>query len=905
MRLCSAVLCATVVLAGIVAPSRAVADLVVLEPARDTTLIENSDGLLSNGASDFICVGNTNQGSSMNTRRGLIAFDVATEVPAGSVIDSVTLRLHMSQTMTGAQTVSLRRATQEWGEGTSNSFGCQGTVATIDDATWLYRFYIPIDPTVSPAWSNPGGDFAVSSAASAVVGGVGNYTWSSATMTSQVQAWLDDPFSNFGWGILGNESSSSTAKRFDSRSISTVGFRPTLEIEFTPPVFTEGACCFSDDTCAVLTPTECSTQGGTFSGLGTDCTPNPCVGSCCFEDGTCSTLSSSECASLGGSYGGDGTVCEPDLCPVVLTPYLDPLPIPAVAVPTSGTAGGAASYTMAITEFQQQLHSELPPTTVWGYDGSYPGPTIEASRDELVTVNWINDLRDEFGALRTEHYLPVDLCMHGPGHLGASARTVVHLHGGHIPAEFDGDPEATQLPGESAVYEYPNHQLPATLWYHDHALGITRLNVMMGLAGFYLIRDQEELDLGLPDGEHEIPLVIQDRSFRCDGTFAYPEEWQEHFFGDKNLVNGKVWPYLEVDQGKYRFRVLNGANSRTYDLCLSTGDAFSLIGTDGGLRTAPLPLTQIVLAPAERADIVIDFSGYPVGTEIVLQNSAPAPYAPAPYPGTPGSGVIPDVMKFIVTGAPGHTDPIPVPLRFLDVLDEADAVLEREFVIQRFIEPCAGTRWLINELAWDDITEYPVLGTTEVWKFINRSGMTHPMHMHLVMFQVLDRQPFEVDSSGQFSPSGPAVAPPLVERGWKDTVRVDRFEMVRVIASFEDYTGLFPYHCHVLEHEDHEMMRQFEVVPGPSFVRGDCNDDDTVDISDAIFELIALFATGAVVTCFDACDANDDGGVDIVDPVFTLAFSFAGGAAPPAPYPNCGPDPTADAMGCDLFNNCP
>ncbi len=187
------------------------------------------------------------------------------------------------------------------------------------------------------------------------------------------------------------------------------------------------------------------------------------------------------------------------------------------------------------------------------------------------------------GELRTEHILPVDLCLHGPNMQGNTPRTVVHLHGGHVAAENDGYPEDTMLPGEEQTFFYPNLQLPATVWFHDHALGITRLNVYMGLAGLFLIRDQFEADLGLPSGDFEIPLVIQDRSFNADGSLAYPAAWQDHFFGEYVLVNGKVWPYLEVRRGLYRFRLLNGSNSRVYTLSLSNGASFQQIGTDGGL----------------------------------------------------------------------------------------------------------------------------------------------------------------------------------------------------------------------------------------------------------------------------------------------------------------------------------
>jgi spore coat protein A len=219
-----------------------------------------------------------------------------------------------------------------------------------------------------------------------------------------------------------------------------------------------------------------------------------------------------------------------------------------------------------------------------------------------------------------------------------------------VPARFDGQPEYDFLPGAFDTYEYPNNQLPATLWYHDHALGITRLNVYMGLAGFYLIRDSIEAGLGLPSGEYEIPLVIQDRQFNPDGSLYYPAALEDNFYGDKILANGKVWPYLNVKQGKYRFRMLNGSSARIYDLKLeNTADPgqvipFNLIGTDGGLIDAPLPLESITMAPAERFDVVIDFSGFPAGTEIILRNDDVT---------TP---ILPNVMKFIVTPEAGFSD---------------------------------------------------------------------------------------------------------------------------------------------------------------------------------------------------------------------------------------------------------
>jgi len=800
---CFVALAASAVL-GLAAAARA--DVVTIGASQDNTIYSES-GAQSNGAGDYFFAGTTRDGFH---RRGLISFDVAGSVPPGSLITNVSLTLYLSRTRTGDQTVSLHRAVAAWGEGTSNAGGEEGggALATTGDATWTHRLY-PATP-----WSANGGDYAGTASGSTVVGnGTGFFAWSSSGMTADVQAWLDGPASNYGWLVRMPEGTTRVTKRFNSRTNPDATRRPALTITFIP-VSPTGACCATDGSCSVVTDPGGSC-GGTYQGAGTSCTPNLCPqpsGACCLPDAsaTCTELTAASCSAQGGTYQADFQACAVTDCPVVLEPFVDALPLPAVAQPTVGTPGGAASYTLAIREVAQQLHRDLPPTTVWGFgDGptgaTYPGPTLEVSSGEPVTVTWVNDLRElATGQLRTEHVLPVDTCMHGA--IDASPRTVFHLHGGHVQSQYDGYPESTILPGQQAVYEYGNLQLPATLWYHDHALGITRLNVMMGLAGFYLLRDALEQGLGLPAGEYEIPLAIQDRSFDPDGSFEYPEMWHEHFFGNTVLVNGKVWPVLQVKRGKYRLRMLDGSNSRTYRLRLSNGASFQVIGMEGGLLPAPVTVSEVTLGPGERADVVVDFAPYAAGTEILLVNDAPAP-----FPGTPGVGVVPNVMKFVVTSATGHTAALPASLRPLETLDPLDAVVTRDFDLAKASEPCAGTRWTINGLAFDDITEFPELGTTEIWRFVNRSGVTHPMHMHLVMFQVLDRQAFEV-VNGNVTPIGSPVPPPAHEAGWKDTVQVGPNEIVRVIARFERYTGRFPYHCHILEHEDHEMMRQFETV---------------------------------------------------------------------------------------------
>ena len=871
--------------------SHVAADVVSIGAAKDNTIFSESSDL-SNGAGDYLFAGRINGDP---VRRGLIHFDVSSVVPAGSTITNVTLTLYMSRSKNSFDPVAIHLVQTNWGEGLSHADLEEGAGINAEDgdSTWEFTFYSVADPPSSPAWTTLGGDFAGTASASIVVADVmAFYTWGSTTQTvADVQAWLDTPAGNFGWILISDETARRTATRFNSRTNTelaggTLPTVPVMEVTFTPPAGT-GACCENDGTCSILTLSDCNGLGGSFEGEGTSCTPNPCpqptgaccfgdgscliqtaadcasgsgiyqgddttcnpctpfTGACCENDGTCSVLTLSDCNGLGGIFQGNGVACTVDLCPVILTPFIDPLPIPPLATPTVGSPGGAATYDINIVQVQQQLHTELPPTTVWTYEGMYPGPTILATRDVPITVNWINDLP------AGTHYLPVDLCPHGAAN---EPKVVTHLHGGHVPAAVDGYPEATFLPGNMVTYEYPNNQLPSLIWYHDHALGITRLNVYMGMAGGYVITDAFEQALDLPSGEFDIPLIIQDRSVNSDGTWKYPAAWVDHFFGDKMLVNGKVWPFLNVKQGKYRFRVLNGCNSRVLTLTMSNGAPFTLIGMDGGLLPAPIVLTEMTLGGAERADVIVDFSAFPPGTEIFLENSAPAP-----FPGTPGVGVLPDIMKMVVQNQAGFTGAVPAVLRPTEVLQEADAVQTRDFELRKSSGGCAGSEWLINDLHWDDITEEPVLGTTEIWRFINRSGIMHPMHMHLVFFQVLDKQAFEM-IGGVVTPIGSPVAPDPTESGWKDTVRVGPSEIVRVIAHFDDYVGLYPYHCHILEHEDHEMMRQFRAV----CLKGDTNQDvkrDSRDIQKFVDTMVGGGALGTAEFC--ATDMDDSGDLDL------------------------------------------
>ncbi len=520
---------------------------------------------------------------------------------------------------------------------------------------------------------------------------------------------------------------------------------------------------------------------------------------------------------------------KPDTVPK----FVDPLPIPEVLQPRD-RMHGVPLFQVTMQQVKQLLHRDFSPTTVWGYEGSYPGPTIEARRDCPILVRYLNKLP-------TTHLLPVDTSVHGAEPFRPAVRTVVHLHGGNSPAEFDGHPDAWFTPDLTSngplfttnLFRYPNQQPPTTLWYHDHAIGITRLNVYAGLAGFYLLRDKTERRLKLPSGQFEVPLLIQDRSFNQDASLFYPETIVPEFFGNTILVNGKVWPFLEVEPRRYRFRLLNGSNARFYNLRLDPALPITQIGVDGGFLKEPVVLREMLLAPAERADVIIDFTGLE-GATFTLTNSAPTPFPMGDDPDA-NTGV---VMQFRVTLPLSSRDcsRIPAKLPAGPFPQLKDAVRVRDLTLNELLDdmgrvtPLLGVRDIQGRplpLPWgDSTTETPHLGDVEIWRLINTTADTHPIHLHLVQFLIIDRQPFEVarfEENGDLVFTGPPVPAAKNEQGLKDTVSANPGEVTRLIARFCDFPGEFVWHCHILEHEDHEMMRRLEVLPA---VDDDEDEDD-------------------------------------------------------------------------------
>jgi bilirubin oxidase len=651
-----------------------------------------------------------------------------------------------------------------------------------------------------------------------------------------------------------------------------------------------------------------------------------------------------------GVFTADAQIAGGSLAPGDVAKYTLPLVKPPAMPLSKGSNKNKDMYKIAVRQFTQRIISPPHPmTTVWSYGSidypgtvaeggtfNYPAFTIEATADKTTQVLWRNDLRDEMGNY-LPHLLPIDQTLHWanpPGGLDGRDKRgsdptpylgpvplVTHVHGAHTTEDSDGYAEAWYLPDANdipfgyattgtffdyfnekyghnwspgtATFKYPNDQPATTLWYHDHALGMTRANVYAGPAGYWLIRGGNyDLDLGYtapgvgddPLGEYtEIPIVIQDRSFNDDGSLFYPDNraffeglnkafdipyldipfipelgcdglpsdvspiWNPEFFGNMMVVNGFTWPYLEVEQRRYRFRFLNGCNSRFLVLKMTTtprmnNDAFNTpeysfwqIGAEQGFLPAPVELDYLLMGPAERADVIIDFTNIPVDTEVILVNDGPD----APFGGISledlsdweSTGV---VMKFVVKAASNGdntTPPDQLVLPAQPILPATDvtrqvSLNEEESASIRVIEdedgnvifdcddgevfgPTAALLGTLNPdgtgnpLLWmDPITENPALGATEEWEIHNFTEDAHPIHIHLIKFKVLGRG---VDG---------IQAPEAWEMGFKDTVIAYPGEITRVKMMF-DLPGFYVWHCHIVEHEDNEMMRPYHVGPIP------------------------------------------------------------------------------------------
>jgi bilirubin oxidase len=646
------------------------------------------------------------------------------------------------------------------------------------------------------------------------------------------------------------------------------------------------------------------------------------------------------------------------LDPTTIPKYRSPLTVLPTMPKTGVLSGGVDYYEIAVRQFQQQvLPAGMPATTVWGYGSvdhpgtfHYPAATVEARADRPVRVKWINDLKDQKTGRFLPHIFPIDQTLHwanppqdcidGSHHTDCRGKNqayytgpvpiVTHLHGAHVNPDSDGYPEAWYLPNANnipagyakrgshfdqipgapnmpgaALYQYRNDQRATTLWFHDHSLGMTRANVQTGLMGFYLIRGGDD-DLpasSLPDGRHEVSIVMQDRSFNADGSLFFPPNraffeglnkpgapeqfpgagvldvpfiperakggrsdvsptWNPEYFANTMVVNGKTWPVLEVEKMRYRFRFLNASDSRFLILRLATGDPtarpaasalpFWQIGSDGGFLPAPVRQDTLLIALAERFDVIVDFSDLPVGTEVFLINEGPDEPFGGGVAGVDFSFADPattgQVMKFKVVGrqtADASTPPEALHLPRLENLGPASRVRKlgiNEFESQTVFvttkpdgsvvfdrnstTPFGPTSASLGTVdaggfsvpnMWGDATtENPGLGT-EIWEIYNFTADAHPIHVHQTQFQVVNRQALATDADGiTTQPAtlvGSPIPPEVWESGRKDTVVVYPGQLARIKVFF-DIRGLYVWHCHILSHEDNEMMRPFCVGGG-------------------------------------------------------------------------------------------
>jgi len=420
---------------------------------------------------------------------------------------------------------------------------------------------------------------------------------------------------------------------------------------------------------------------------------------------------------------------------------------------------------------------------------SYLGPTLHLKKGQRVRIAFTNQLPEV---------------------------SIIHWHGLHVPANMDGHPQYAIEKGQTYYYEFEVLNRAGTYWYHPHPHGHTGPQVYAGMAGFVIISDEEEAALDLPRGEFDIPLALQDRTFDGDGQFVYDTggmmDEMVGFLGDQLLVNGKPDVVLAVANRAYRFRFLNGSNSRMYKLGWSDGTPLTVIGTDGGLLEKPVTRPYLSLAPAERLDIWVDFGGRPVGSEVKLVSLAF-------NNGNRSSPEFP-ILTASIDREAADTVALPSKLSAPNFFDPADAEQTRQVELEMRM----GRGWSLNgrQFEMTGVAEEEIIkqGSIEIWEFANMGGggmmggmmgggmanLPHPMHMHGESFKVIERQ-----TNDDGMEAWETLSEGVVDDGWKDTVLVMPGQRVRVIRRFGDFPGLFLYHCHNLEHEDQGMMRNLEV----------------------------------------------------------------------------------------------
>jgi FtsP/CotA-like multicopper oxidase with cupredoxin domain len=652
-----------------------------------------------------------------------------------------------------------------------------------------------------------------------------------------------------------------------------------------------------------------------------------------------------------------GGTLNPENVPKYQTAMLIPPVMPQAGTIVMPGGKPVDYYEISMRQFSQQiLPAPLPMTTVWGYGAvaaqstrgllihHAPSLTIEAMNNRPVRVKWINELIDASGDF-LQHLLPVDPTLHWanppggvsgrdmrptfettPGPYSGPVPIVTHLHGStDVGDESDGYAEAWYLPDANdipdgfategtwynffagkaaanygatwglgfAIFQYPNPDRAATKWYHDHTLGMTRLNVYAGPAGFYIIRGGPAGDKAVLDSRNgttavlpgpapregdkfppnkiyrEIPVAIQDRSFNTDGSLFYPDTreffdeivgpyipdgpfspiWNPEFFGNMIMVNGNTWPFQTVEQRRYRFRFLNGCQSRflILDFNQVPGVEVWAIGNEGGFLAAPVNLTatngnRLLMALAERADLIVDFTNVPVGN-YVLANVGPDEPFGGGEPGEPPEGfevadpaTTGQILQFRVVPAltPDPTTPpqflrlpalTPLPAedvtRPLALIEASDLGFDADGnEIEGPVEAQLGyvdDQGVAVAQHWSDpVTDNPIVGDTEVWEFYNTTGDAHPMHIHEVAFEVVNREGLVLNAEGEVVQpvqlDGNVMLPESWETGFKDTITALPGQVTRVRMQFRN-PGQFVWHCHIVEHEDNEMMRPYRIGP--------------------------------------------------------------------------------------------
>jgi spore coat protein A, manganese oxidase len=453
--------------------------------------------------------------------------------------------------------------------------------------------------------------------------------------------------------------------------------------------------------------------------------------------------------------------------------FSQPFRVPSVLQP-SQTANGVKLYNLEQRPaLQQILPKPFPPTPIFGFNGMFPGPTITQTRGGDLTV------------VANKNSLP------------AGNPYSTHLHGSPNQPFYDGHPEDLVRVGATKTYHYPNNEEARTLWYHDHAIDVTARHVYAGLAAFFLHHpaapEVNEFGLNrLPSGPYDVPLLISDIQYTPDGRVFFDDHGEDSLFGNVVLVNGVPWPLMTVNRAKYRFRILLASVSRGFNLRLSNGMPMTVIATDSGFVRRPIPVGSFRMGMAERYEIVIDFSSLQPGTQVTLLNTA-------------GEDQMRDVMRFVVGTTDGPKQELPAQLSDPVFPTPASVVRERRFRFER-----SGGQWVINGLPWDErVVATPKVNTTERWIFENESGgWFHPVHVHLVDFQMVRRN------------GGP---PFPYENGLKDTAYVGENERLELLMTFrpalpvdpsKPVLGKYVMHCHNLVHEDHAMMSEFDVRPG-------------------------------------------------------------------------------------------